>query len=173
VTYRKPRADVQPRAVLIRMDVIVDDMLTDHTIYDSPNGFEDSRPVGTVYMDATDFNYYTWNGTGWTNGGRLPVGQLLFVRRQQAVYRYDNTGFTLVWVAGQSLTRPPLLMEPAFNAGIAWGTFAYGMLTDARTIYPDAYEILQHPGDCEGSSNANVLIPPPAPSFGAPIIQCP
>ena len=67
--------------------------------------------------------------------------------RTQEIYEWDGLTFSKVFEVGGTLTKPPVLDFPDFGRGITFATYADGTKIDAVTEFPDAYQVMQHPGD--------------------------
>lgn len=147
VQYNVSRLSPHPLSTLVRMSVVVEDVLTDETLYDSPTGFETSRRAGMRVANSTDFKYYEWTGTGWINVGSIPNGEQFYAKRPQRIYQFNGTAIIVLFNTGDSYPRPPLLGTPLYGRGLTWGTIAYGSASGAATEFPDAYQVVQHPGD--------------------------
>jgi len=130
------------------MQTIVEDVLPDHTLYDAPKGFETLRQTSIVIVDRSDFHYWRWSGTQWVDLGAIPVNDIFYVTRLQKIYQYmGGDQLLLLFNVGDTTSRPPLVVFPPFGTGLTWGTQSYGQLPNASTDYPDAYQVMQHPGD--------------------------
>jgi len=148
INYTVARPAGSPESILVRMENIAADILADHESYDDPNGFETSRPVGTQIINTTENRTYTWDGTVW-NADPFPVpGDQYYVTRPQQIWEWDGVSFNLLFSVGDAFTKPPVVDYPAFGQGITYGTYAFGSSTDALAQWPDAFYIMQHPGDC-------------------------
>ena len=148
INYNKSRPGGLPESILVRMENIVADILPDHETYDSPNGFNTFRPVGTQVIDTTTNLTYTWDGTIW-NADPVPIpGARYYVTRPQQIWEWDGAAWNLLFNVGDAFTKPPVLDFPVFGEGITYGTYAFGSSLNAATEYEDAYQVMQHPGDC-------------------------
>ena len=132
----------------MRMENIVADILPDHEAYDPPNGFSTFRPVGTQFINTTTNLTFTWDGTVWVADPVPVAGTQYFVTRTQQIYEFNGAIFVLLFDVGDPFTKPPVVDYPTFGEGIRYGTYALGTSTDALAQWPDAFYIMQHPGDC-------------------------
>ncbi len=150
INYDKPRPGGLPESILVRMENIVADIVPDHEQYDAPNGFEDpgSRPVGTQVIDTTTNLTYTWDGSAWQTDPVPVVGAQYYVTRPQQIWQWDGAMWNLLFDVGDAFTKPPVLDYPVFGEGIRYGTYALGTSLNAAVEYEDAFQIMQHPGDC-------------------------
>ncbi|RKZ85740.1 MAG: hypothetical protein DRQ39_06720 [Gammaproteobacteria bacterium] len=148
ITYNVARPNGQPESILVRMKNIVADILPDNEAYDLPNGFNTSRAVGTQIINTTTNLTYTWDGIVWNTDPVPVIGEHYYVTRHQQIWEYDGAGFNLLFNVGDPFTKPPVVDYPTFGAGIRYATYAYGTSTDALAQWPDAFYIMQHPGDC-------------------------
>jgi hypothetical protein len=147
LNYTLSRPGDIPRSILTRMSRIVADVLEDHTSYDDPDGFNTLRPVGTTIVNTTVNRFFEWDGTDWVDIGAVVVGEEFFVTRLQEIQEFDGTDYVVLFTVGDTHTKPPVLDYPPFGIGIAFGTYAYGTTPDAAIDFPDAFHIMQHPGD--------------------------
>ena len=79
----------------------------------------------------------------------MSVGDQFFVKRTGEIWEYDGSSFNKLFEVGDAFITPPLLDFPLFGHGITFGTYAYGSAPDASVQWPEAYQIMQHPGSCE------------------------
>jgi hypothetical protein len=145
------------------MELIVADILPDHLSYNPPLGFDTSLGVGTQIINTTTNLTYTWDGTVW-NTDPVPVpGSQYYVTRPQQIWEYDGFVFNLLFNVGDPFTKPPVVDYPTFGEGIRYATYAFGTSTDALTQWPDAFYIMEHPGDCPNTfgTPADPLAPAP------------
>lgn len=147
VTYTRARPGASPESILVRMENVVADILTDHESYDSPNGTNDYRAVGTQIINTTVNQSYTWDGTVWNIDPVPIVGATYYVTRTQQIWQWNGTAFVKLFDVGDAFTKPPVLDYPAFGEGIRYGTYALGTSANAAIEYEDAFQIMQHPGD--------------------------
>lgn len=150
VNYPNDRVGAQKNGLSVRMTNVADDIsgrdvAGTHTQWDSP-GFETNRKTGLVVFDSTDGTLYTWNGTAWVSGTTLAGGDYIFIKRWQEIYQYNAPGVTRVYQIGDTLTTPPILDYPAYGDGILSATYVLGSLPTASTDYPEAYQVMTHPG---------------------------
>jgi hypothetical protein len=148
------------------MENIVADILPDHEAYNPPNGFDTSLAVGTQIINTTTNLIYTWTGVTWSTDPVLAPGTQVYVTRHQQIWEYDGFGFNLLFNVGDAFTTPPIVGYPSFGEGIRYGTYAFGTSTDALAQWPDAFYIMEHPGECPNffGTPADPLAPaPPAP----------
>ena len=150
INYTKPRPGGLPESILVRMPNIVADIVPDHQQYDPPNGFEDagSRPVGTQVIDTTTNLTYTWDGSVWNPDPVPIIGADYYVTRTQQIWEWNGVAFVKLFDVGDAFTKPPVVDYPLFGEGIRYGTYALGTSANALAEYPDAYWVMQHPGDC-------------------------
>lgn len=135
-------------SILIRTPVLVNDIRANHLDFDSPDGFETNRVVGTQIINTIDNTIYAWDGVVWNSVGTVPIGQQIYVTRLQEVYEFDGVNYNRLFVVGLDSPTPPFLPFPNDGKGITFGTYAYGQAPDASTDYPEALEIINNPGDC-------------------------
>lgn len=148
VTFDRARTGANPQGLSVRTDNIVKDILTTRDVYDT--GIEETRASGDIFIDESDNNFYEWTGSDWSLTGPVPSGQPFFVSRRHAVYEFTGSAYTAVWTPGETYTNPPILGEPLFGRGLTYGTIAFGTMPSASTDYPDAYQVVQHPGELDG-----------------------
>lgn len=148
VNYLVNRAGESPRSILVRFSIIVNEYRADHTDY-TVNGFDTNiNDMNPVIVNTTDDTIYQWDGSTWQNIGTLNPGDQFYSTRQQQIVEFDGTSYNVLFNVGDSYTTPPVLNYPLFGRGIVSATYALGQLNDASTNFPDAYEVIQHPGDC-------------------------
>ena len=149
VTYTVARPNGLPESILVRMQEIVADILPDNEAYDSPNGFNTSRAVGTRIINTTTNLIFEWDGVIW-NTEPVPVaGTQYYVTRTQQIFEFNGAIFVKLFDVGDVFTNPPVLDFPPFGQGITYGTYAFGTaIPDAPIEWPDAFQVMQHPGDC-------------------------
>jgi hypothetical protein len=162
VTYNVSRPNGMSESILVRMENIVADILPDHESYNPPNGFDTSLGVGTQIINTTTNMTYTWDGTVWNADPVLIPGTQFYVTRHQQIWNYDGVSFNLLFNVGDPFTKPPVVNYPAFGAGIRYATYAYGTSTDALAQWPDAFYIMEHPGECPNTSVGPAGPAPPA-----------
>jgi len=148
IQFTEPRLNGLPESILVRMPEIVADILDNHESYDEPNGFNQFRPVGTRIINSTTNEIYIWNGTMWNLDAALAIGTQVFVTRTQEIWQFNGVAFFKVFDVGDTFTKPPVLDYPLFGRGITFGTYAFGQSVNANVEYPDAYQVIQHSGDC-------------------------
>lgn len=136
-----------PRSILVRMPIIVNDILPDHTVYDEPTGFNTFRTVGTIIVNTTSERYFEWDGSVWNDTGGVNPGDQFFVTRKQQIWEFTGV-FTKLFDVGDSFTMPPIIELEKFGLGITYGMYSLGQLPNAEVSYPSSYQIMQHPGDC-------------------------
>ncbi len=147
--YKKVRKGDFARSILSRMPRIVEDILPDHLSYDDPLGFETFRKTGIIVVNTTTSRYYQWNGTVWNDIGLVLAADQFFVKRTCEIWEYDGASFNLLFEVGDAPgTTPHVLPYPAFGLGITYGTYATGSSVQAAIDFPEAYQIMQSPGDC-------------------------
>jgi len=71
-----------------------------------------------------------------------------FVARKQEIWEYDGANFVMLFSVGDAYITPPVIGFPTFGRGVTYGTYAFGTAPGAATQWPEAYEIMQHPGSC-------------------------
>jgi hypothetical protein len=145
--FTTERAGDVPRSILVRMPIIVNDILPDHTVYDEPTGFNTFRTVGTIIVNTTSERYFEWDGTVWNDIGGVNPGDQFFVTRKQQIWEFTGV-FTKLFDVGDSFTMPPIIELEKFGLGITYGMYSLGQLPNAEVSYPSSYQIMQHPGDC-------------------------
>jgi len=148
INYKESRQGDLARSILTRMPIIVADILADHLVYDDPLGEETGRIVGTTVVDTTLVEYYQWDGAVWNMTAPVLPGEQFFVARKQEIWEYDGASFNKLFSVGDSYITPPLIGFPTFGRGVTYGTYAFGTANGAAVQWPEAYEIMQHPGDC-------------------------
>jgi hypothetical protein len=150
VEYTAPRVGRNPTSMFARFQLIFDDMLDDHTIYDDPTGFETFRPVGYTVFDTTDVLYFTWNGSAWDTGQTLTDGAVFYVKRLHGVYRLSSGVASLLFLAGDptpDMSVPEALSYPPYGESIGKNLLVDAFSPNAAVDYPSAYEIALNPGD--------------------------
>jgi hypothetical protein len=147
LNYLVSRKAPSPESILVRMAEIVTDVLEDHEAYTEPNGFNEFRAVGTRIINTTDNLIYNWNGLIWVVEGVPGVGVQFFVTRKQEIWEFDGAAFNKVFDNGDAFPKPPLLDYPLFGRGITFATYSFGQGPAAPVDWPDAFEVMQHPGD--------------------------
>lgn len=148
INYKEPRPGDLKRSILTRMPIIVADILDDHLVYDSPLGEESNRTIGITVVDTTLVEYYQWDGTVWNSTGSVLPGDQFYVGRKQEIWEYDGANFVMLFSVGDAYITPPVIGFPTFGRGVTYGTYAFGTAPGAATQWPEAYEIMQHPGSC-------------------------
>jgi len=148
VNYTKERVGLPSQDILVRYARIIDDILANHLVFDEPNGFETGRQIGTKVVNTTTNRYLEWNGTIWVDLGPVQNGDEFFVRRTLQIISYNGLVYQVLYTVGDSYTTPPVLNYPLFGLGLTFGGYALGQLPDAASEFPEAYEVVQHPGSC-------------------------
>lgn len=148
VNYTSDRVAPASQDIMVRVPRIIDDILANHLTYDAPNGFEEGRLVGTKVVNTTTNRYVEWNGTSWIDQGAVQNGDQFFVRRKLQIISFNGVVYRVLYTVGDPYTTPPLLNYPLFGLGLTFGGYALGQLPDAATDFPEAYEVVQHPGSC-------------------------
>jgi hypothetical protein len=148
VNYTQSRAGLRPQNLMVRVARIIDDVLANHLIFDAPNGIEEGRLAGTKVVNTTTNRYLEWDGTSWIDQGPVQNGDQFFVRRKLQIISYNGVVYSVLYTVGDPYTSPPLLNFPLFGLGLTFGGYALGQLPDAATEFPEAYEVVQHPGSC-------------------------
>lgn len=148
VTYVNERRSNNPSSMLVRMTNVVDRALVDHTMYDDINGDETNRLVGLRVLDTTEDKIYSWDGSQWVDTGATFISsdQVCVIQNQQ-ILEYTGSSFQVIFNTGDTYTTPPTFIYPSFGRGITSATYALGHTSDANIYYPEAYQIIQHPGD--------------------------
>ncbi len=148
INYKESRNGDLLRSILTRMPITVSDILADHLIYDDPLGAEENRTVGINIVDTALVQYFQWDGINWNSTGVVLAGDQFYVTRTQEIWEYDGSSFNKLFSVGDAYVTPPLVGFPVFGRGVTYGTYAFGTATGAAAQWPEAYEIMQHPGSC-------------------------
>ena len=145
--YNVARYMDTPLATLCRNEIIADDIMADHLLYDTA-GFETNRPVGLVHVNTSNSHHYRWTGTEWDDFGVLGPGTLVYIKRLGQLWQ-NNSPWERVWETGDTYGLPTLTY-PTWGAGVVSGTYQIGQLPDASANFPAAYQIVQHIGKVDG-----------------------
>ncbi len=147
VNYTITRDGSNPMTLFARYPMMIDDILSDHLLYDGDSGFESYRPSGYRVFDTTANHVFSWNGTNWTDAGGLSNNTKFYVKRTCAIYNYNAGTATVIYTAGDPLAAFPETLEyPAFGEGIGKNLLIDGFSPTAAVDHPEAYQVAQHPG---------------------------
>lgn len=161
VDYQVDRVGKSPMSILARMEMVVDELISDHTAYDTGSGFDNTRRVGTTVVNSTDFHVYIWDGTQWVDDGILSSGDKFYSKRDQGVWEYDGSSLVNLFNIGDpSGSVDEVLDYPSYGIGVLSGTYALGqnvvytpadgsgLPDDKENDFPEAYKIMQRDGGC-------------------------
>ena len=148
VEYKIPRQGDNTRDILVRMEKIADEILSDHLVYDN-SGIETNRRIGKIHLNTTDNKIYRWNGSIWLEIQEVISGDMVYIKSENAIYNYDGSSYNILYSVGDIIPSPPSVPYPNNGLGVTWGTYATGQTADAQTDFPSAYQIMQFEGDCD------------------------
>jgi hypothetical protein len=137
-----------PQTLFSIFPTMVDDMLDDYLLYDSPLGFQTYRPDCYTVVDTSTWNVYQWTGAEWSMISVISNGTSFYVKSTRQVWENVSGTATLKYTAGDGAdgSYPEVLVYPPFGEGVGKNLLADGFSADAPTDFPAAYQICQSPG---------------------------
>jgi hypothetical protein len=154
VEYTKERPGDNPRSMFSIFPQMVDDMLSDHTLYDNSNGFQTFRPDTYKVYDTSDNNVYEWIGSVWVNLGQYPPDSNFYVKRLRQVFYWNGLTIDEIYTAGdgpssveQVISENTPKVYPLFGDSIAYNFLLYAFSPTASVDFPSADEVANSPGD--------------------------
>jgi hypothetical protein len=149
VNFTQNRMLSNPQSLFAIYPLIVDDMLTDHTLYDPPLGFQSYRPIGYQVFEISTLQIFTWDGVEWANTASPSNGIQFYVKRLRTIYEIVGSTVVSRYVAGSGLnpSYPQVIAYPPFGEGIGKNLLTDAFAPTAAVEFPAAYEVSLSPGD--------------------------
>lgn len=155
VEYTSIRPGDNPRSMFAIFPRMVDDLLSDHTLYDSPQGFQTFRPDGYKVFDTGDNHVWAWNGIAmtWSSLGPYPNATIFYVKRLRKVYEYVGGMPVLQYTAGDGTSSIDQVLNapdrpyPLFGESIGKNFLVDAFSPTAEIDFPAAFEVAENPGN--------------------------